>query len=768
MRPVASGGIGAPVARVEDRRFVLGAGRYVADQRLPGMLHAAFVRSPHAHARFHAVDASAARTAPGVRAVLTAADLEAADVKPLPFAPMIKRVDGSPMRPPPRHALAMGFARHVGEAVALVVAETPAQAADAADLVAVEWEALAAVTDVRDALAPGAPQVNDQAPDNLLGHFTRGDAAAVDAAFAGAAHVARVSVVNNRVVASALEPRAALADWSDGRLTLRIGCQMPHLARTQLAESIFGVGPERVRVLVEDIGGGFGAKSFLYPEYVAVAQAARALGAPVRWVATRAESFLADCHGRDNVSDAELALDARGNFLALRVATLANAGAYLSYLGAVIPTLAGTKPLAGPYRTPLLHLEVKLAQTHTAPVEAYRGAGRPEAIYLMERLVEEAARLTGTPAPELRARNYVPKAAMPFTSAMGEVYDSGDFARVAALALDAADWTGHAGRRAEAQARGRLAGRGMAYFIESTGAANPVESVRLELSEEAVTVYSGTQNMGQGLETAYAQLVVEGLGVDLGQVRIVQGDTDRVARGGGSGGSRSLFIGGSAIVDACAVLAQLAAERGAAPRGAGWFDFARAQGGAISVEGKVKVPAFSWPNGCHVCEVEVDPDTGAIEVTRFTAVDDVGRVVNPLIVHGQAEGAIVQGLGQALMEHAVYDRAGGQLVTGSFADYAMPRAGLVGRIDVRLDETSPCATNPLGAKGAGEGGSIGAPPALLAAVLDALRDLGVTHLDMPLTAPKVWQALRRAGARAALPFGASSPSFTENPTRSPA
>ncbi|MBL8377966.1 MAG: xanthine dehydrogenase family protein molybdopterin-binding subunit [Burkholderiales bacterium] len=746
MRHVASGGIGAPVARVEDRRFVTGQGRFTADNAPSGMLHAAFVRSPHAHALIVAIDTAAARAMPGVRGVFTHADLEAADVKPLPFAPMIKRADGKPMQPPARHALASGFARHVGEAVAMVVADSPQAAQDAAEMVAIEWEAQDAVADVRDAISADAPRVNAAAPDNALGWFERGDAAAVDAAFAMAAHVARIQVVNNRVIANALEPRAALADWSDRRLTLRIGCQNPHLARQQLGDIIFGIGAERVRVIVEDIGGGFGAKSFLYPEYVAVALAARALHCPVRWVASRAEAFLADSHGRDNASDAELALDGEGRFLALRVKTLANVGAYLSYLGAVIPTLAGTKPLAGVYRTPLLRLEVQVVQTHTAPVEAYRGAGRPEAIFLMERLVDAAARVSGIDANTLRRKNMIAKSEMPFMTAMGEVYDSGDFARVMTLALDAADWDGHLERRLDAHSRGRLAGRGLAYFIESTGAANPVESVRLELTTAGIAIYSGTQNMGQGLETAYAQLVVDRLGVPLDQVRIVQGDTDQIARGGGSGGSRSLFIGGSAILHACEALHAQAQAAGANPRGTGWFEYAAARGGRVEVEGKVKVSAFSWPNGCHICEVEIDRDTGAVEVTRFTAIDDVGVVVNPVIVHGQAEGAIVQGIGQALSEAIVYERATGQLQSGSFMDYALPRAGALRHVDVRLDETSPCTTNPLGAKGAGEGGSIGAPPAVVNAVLDALAPLGVAHLDMPLTAPRVWRAMRDAGA----------------------
>jgi carbon-monoxide dehydrogenase large subunit len=716
-------GIGAPVRRLEDRRFLTGAGRYVADERRAGMLHAAFVRSPHAHARIAAMDVAAAVAMPGVRAVYTGGDLARAGVKPLPFAAMLKQRDGAPMAPPPRLALAAGSVRFVGEAVAVVIAKTEHAAADAAERVAVEWEELPAVADVR---AGGEP----------CAWFEHGDAAAADAAFDAAAHRVRLELANNRLVANPIEPRGALAEWEAGRLTLTVGCQMPHLARVQLG-AVLGLGDQAVRVVVGDIGGAFGAKSFLYPEYVAVAHAARSLGSPVRWVASRGESFLADTHGRDHVTVAELALDAAGRFTALRVRTRANAGAYLSYLGAVIPTLAGTKPLSGAYRIPAIRVAVEVVLTHTAPVEAYRGAGRPEAIYAIERLVDRAARVTGIDPVELRRCNFIGRHEMPYRTAMGETYDSGDFARVLEAALEAADWHGFARRREDAAQRGRLAGRGLAYFVESTGAANPVESALVEVTEDTVTVYSGTQNMGQGLETAYAQIAAGRLGVPLDRVRVVQGDTDRVARGGGSGGSRSLFIGGSAVLAACD---RLVAEAGPGP--VDWFPRARASGGRLAAEGKVKVPGFSWPNGCHVCEVEIDRDTGAVAVTRFTAVDDVGVVVNPLIVHGQMHGGIAQGIGQALAEHGRYDPATGQLLTGSLADYALPRADELPPLEVLTDETSPCTTNPLGAKGAGEGGAIGAPPAVVGAVLDALAPLGVEHLDMPVTAETVWRALR--------------------------
>ena len=719
-------GIGAPVCRLEDARFLTGTGRYTADEERPGVAHAAFVRSPHAHARVVAIDAGGAAVMPGVLAVYTGRDLAAAGVGPIPYAAMLNRRDGSAMSAPPRLALAMDEVRHVGEAVAVVIAGSPHQAADAAERVAVAWEALPAVADVHDG-------------GEVCAWHEHGDAAAVEAAFAAAAHRIELELVNNRLVANALEPRAALAEWRDGRLTLAIGCQMPHLARQQLA-AILGLDPAAVRVLVGDIGGGFGAKSFLYPEYVAVAHAACVRGHPVRWVASRAESFLADTHGRDHRTVAALALDAAGRFTALRVRTRANAGAYLSFLGAVIPTIAGTKPLSGAYRIPAIRLEVEVVLTHTAPVDAYRGAGRPESIYVVERLIDAAARATGVDPVELRRRNLIGRDEMPYRTAMGETYDSGDFARVLDTALEAADWKGFDGRRRAAAARGRLAGRGLAYFIESTGAANPVESAQIVVSADAVTVLSGTQNMGQGLETAYAQIVAGRLGVPIERVRVVQGDTDRVARGGGSGGSRSLFIGGSAVLGACD---RLVADAGPGP--VDWFERARASGGRLAAEGKVKVPAFSWPNGCHVCEVEIDPDTGTIAVTRFTAVDDVGVVVNPMIVHGQAHGGIAQGIGQALAEHARYD-ASAQLVTGSLMDYALPRADDLPPLEVLTDESSPCTTNPLGAKGAGESGAIGAPPAVVNAVLDALAAAGVRHLDMPVTAEKVWRALRKREA----------------------
>ncbi len=741
-------GIGASVRRVEDHRFVTGAGRFTANRSPDGLAHAVFVRSPFAHARVASLDLAAAASSQGVLSVFDGRMLLEAGLRPLPYAPMLKRRDGAAMSPPPRLALAAEVVRFVGEAVACVIAETEWQALDAAEKIAIDWEPLDAVADVAAAAASNAVGVNAAAPDNVCGWYEHGDAEAVREAFEIAIHRVPIELVNNRLIAHALEPRAAVAEWDGARLTLTTACQMPQLCRQHLAHILPELAPENIRVIVRDIGGSFGAKTFIYPEYVAVAHAARRLCRPVSWVATRTEAFLSDCHGRDHRSIAELALDADLRFTALRVRTHANVGAYLSFLGAVIPTISGSKPLAGVYRIPSLHLQVGTVLTHTAPVEAYRGAGRPEAIYLLERLIDKAARALDVDPVDLRRRNMIGARELPYVSAMGETYDSGDFPRVMDAALAAADWNGFPSRQKIAAQHGRLAGRGMAYFIESTGAANPVESSQIVVTETEVTVFSGTQNMGQGLETSYAQIVVERLGVPMDQVRIVQGDTDQVPRGGGSGGSRSLFIGGAAIAAACDDLIAQAREDAPRANAIDWFELSRARGGPLRAEGKVKVAAFSWPNGCHVCEVEIDRETGEVKVTRFTAVDDVGVVVNPMIVHGQTHGGIAQGVGQALMEHIRHDPADGQLVTGSLMDYALPRALDLPMLEVQTDERSPCTTNPLGAKGAGEGGTIGSPPAVVNAILDALAGYGVAHLDMPITAEKIWRVMRRKPERA--------------------
>lgn len=736
--------IGAPMPRLEDKRLLTGQGRFTADKRVPGQLHAAFLRSPYANARIISVDTTSAARAIGVAAVFIGADLIAAGVKPLPHASLLVRRDGTPMTAPPRRALAFERVRHVGEAVAVVIAESVALAQDACALVEVQWDEEPAVATADDALRDDAPRVWEALPDNACGHYQTGDAQATASAFAGAAHVVRLQLRNNRLAVAALEPRAALAEPIAGnRLCLHIGCQMPHLAKAQLAD-VLGLPADMVRICVDDIGGAFGGKSFLYPEYVAVAWAARQLGRAVAWTATRAESFLADTQGRDVCSDASLALDATGRFLALQVHNRANVGAYVSHLGAVVPTLAALKPLSGVYGIEHLHARVDVVLTHTAPVDAYRGAGRPETIYIVERLVEAAAQRLGIDSVELRRRNMIRPEQMPYRTAHGEVYDSGRFEHMMQRALREADWEGFAVRRARSRSRGLLRGRGLAMFIESTGAANPTETVKLVAVAGRLYIRSGTQNMGQGLETAYVQIAAATLGLPVECVCLQQGDTDLVQRGGGSGGSRSLFIGGSALRQACELLLERLRAEGIGIESL--FAFAERQpAGTLAVEARLKVEGFSWPNGCHVAETTIDPQTGVVRVVRYTAVDDVGVVVNPLLVHGQAEGAIVQGIGQALYEEVCYDRNSAQLMTGSFSDYKLARAEDIPPLAVFTDESSPCTTNPLGAKGAGEGGCVAAPVAVTHAVRDALLLPPDVELDMPFTPAKVWRLLCERG-----------------------
>lgn len=760
-------GAGQNILRVEDRRLLTGTGRFTDDLALAGQAFGAVLRSPYPRARIAAIDASAARASPGVLAVLTAADLRAAGFGPLPFKARLVQRDGRPMVAPEHPALADGEARFVGEPVAFVVAETEAQALDAAEQVAVDYEPLPAVTDLQAAVAPGAPVLVEGGGGNIVAHIGLGDASAVDAAFAASERTVAVELVNNRLVPNALEPRAVIGEYdaASGRYTVHLGNQKPHELRNILAESVLRVPPEKVLVRVGDIGGGFGAKMGVYPEDVLVLCAARLLGRPVRWRASRSESFLADTHGRDQFTRAELALGADGRFLALRLRTLANLGAYATFVGAIVPG-EGAKIATTVYRIPAVRVEIDVVATSTAPTGPYRGAGRPEVVFLMERLVERAARSLGVDAVELRRRNLVTAAEMPYVSATGSVYDSGDFPQLLARAQQAADWDGFAARRAEAQARGLLLGRGLSYYMDKTGSNAPTEHAEVVLEADGgVTVLSATQAMGQGLETSYAQLVSARFGIGLERVRVVQGDTDAVRVGAaGSGGSRSLFIGGSAIALAAEAAIEEGRRRAAGLLEADAADIEFAQGrfriagtdrgidvaelaqrgGALRVGHTFTAEGMSWPNGCHVCEVEVDPETGEVRVARFVAVDDVGVVINPPIVHGQVQGGIAQGVGQALFEGCRYDPESGQLLTGSLMDYTLPRAGDLPRLEVEADERAPCRTNPLGAKGAGEGGSIGAPPAVVQAVLDALAGCGVEELAMPVTAEAVWRALRGA------------------------
>jgi aerobic carbon-monoxide dehydrogenase large subunit len=750
--------------RLEDDRLLVGKGLFSDDREFPGQVWLVVLRSPYAHARITSMDLDAAKRAPGVVAAWSMSDLSADGVGHIPFPPLFRRADGSPMAAPPRTPLAERKVYYVGQPVVALVAQTRQQAQDAAELAVLEYEELACVVDARAAAAPDAPLVWDQASGNIAAEAQYGDAAAVDKAFATAAHVTRLSLHNQRIIAMAMEPRACIAVHEGGRTMLYTQNQTPTGAR-ELLGAVFRAKPEEFRVLVGDIGGGFGMKTGLTPEDALVCYAARKLGRPVRWRGERAEEFLAAHMGRDQHFDASLALDPQGRILALRMQMLGNIGAVPVGSSAIVPLSLGPKVQTTVYRVPAVHYRVKAVLTHTMATGAYRGAGRPEANFLMERLVEKAAREMSLDPVEVRRRNLLGPDELPHATPLGETYDSGNFPQILAQALKAADWDGFAARHAESARRGRLRGRGLSVYLEWTGAI-PTETADIEVTADGtVTVFSGTQAMGQGLETSYAQLVHEVLGVPLDRIRIVQGDTDR-ANGVGSVGSRSAFVGGSAVVAAghktIARGRELAAEAleaavsdiefrngtfriAGTDRTTGFNELAARQ-----PERRIRVSATqtpstpSWPNGAQVCEIEIDPDTGAVELARITSCDDVGRIINHAIVEGQVHGGIAQGAGQALCEAAVYDPASGQLLSGSLMDYCVPRADQFPAMQASFDESVPCRTNLLGVKGCGELGTIGAVPAVVHAVLDALHDRGVLHLDMPLTPEKVWRALAKA------------------------
>jgi carbon-monoxide dehydrogenase large subunit len=746
--------------RVEDDRFLRGRGRFVDGIAVPGALHAVVLRSPHAHARILAIDTAAAAAMPGVVLVLSAAELRAQGIGPLPCVAKVATV--APLIIPPRPALAEGTVRHVGEPVACVVAQTQAEARDAAEAILVAYEALPAVTDGAAALAPGAPELWPMAPGNLAFRFIKGDAAAVEAGFARAATVVSLDLVNNRVSAAPVEPRAAIAtyDAATGFL-LEVTGQGVHGMRDQLA-TVFGVPPARIRVVAPDVGGGFGAKNFIFPDYVLAMAAARLLGRPVRWTADRTEDFLGTVHGRDNRTRAALALDAEGRFLALRVETVANMGSCLSGFGPGSSTNAPGTAQGGLYDIPAVVMDVRGAFTNTVPIDAYRGAGKPEANYVIERLVDLAARRTGLGAIELRRRNLI--ARFPHRTAMGMLIDCGEFRQNLDRAVAASDVPGFAQRRAESEARGMLRGLGLACFLEtSRGAPGEWAAVRFA-ADGVVDLALGTQSNGQGHETSFPQVAADLLGLPVERFRLVQADTATVARGNGHGGARSLHMGGEALVRAIdAVLMRaraLAAQMLQAPAEALRFaegrfsmdgdarsvaldDIARESPGAIDVEVDSDLDLVTFPNGCQVAEVEVDPETGLVRLLRYTAVDDYGRLVNPMLTIGQVQGGLAQGIGQALLEEVAYDAASGQILTASFMDYCLPRAEDLPPLDVTCVEV-PTASNRLGVKGAGQAGCIGAPQAVMHAVLDALAPLGIEALDMPATPMKVWQAIRAA------------------------
>lgn len=768
-------GSGHAVRRVEDPALVRGEGRFTDDVQPAGQLVLNFVRSTVAHGRLVSVDVAAARAMPGVVAVFTGEDLHAAGVKPLLTPPAFPRRGGQKMDGPPRHPLAREFVRFVGEPVAAVVAESAVAARAAADAVAVEIEDLPAIVGVEAATAPGAPALWPAVADNVVAEMRHGDAAACEAAFATAAHVVAVDVVNQRLAACPMEPRSVLAELQDGRLVVRASSQMPTALRGGLVAALPGRTVENVRVVVGDVGGGFGMKTGFYAEDLVVGWAALQTGRPVKWQAERLEDFLAAAAGRDVTSRGELALDADGRVLGLRVRSRANVGAYPTATGVAIQVLIGPWVTTSVYDIPVIDLQIAAVATHTAPTGAYRGAGRPEAIYLTERLMDAAARALRMDPAELRRRNLIPRAKMPYTNAMGQVYDDGAFEAVLEQGLALADWAGFEARRAESAARGRLRGRGLATFLEWTGGNALEENVTVQVTADGyVELTSATMPMGQGIATSYVQLAHDVFGVPPEKIRVLQGDTDR-ANGFGSAGSRSLFTGGAAVkvaaqatVDKGRELAAQALEASAADieyaagrytvagtdLGIGLFDLAaRCDGGRLVESGGAKAGAPSWPNGCHVCEVEIDPETGTVEIARYASVNDIGRIVSPLIVKGQIEGGAAQGIGQALLERVAYDADSGQLLSASFMDYALPRAdGFIGFVTA-FDESVPCKTNGLGAKGVGELGTIGATPAVVTAVIDALDRAGLgaaaERVQMPLTAETVWRALQaRPGAAA--------------------
>ncbi len=748
-------------ARVEDPRLLTGAGRYTADLDLPDQACAVVVRSPHAHARLLNIDAAAA-LAGGALAVLTGEDEAGAGWGGVPAMP-IKDRRGGTLLVPHYPALAQGKARFVGQPVALVVAESAAAAQDAAELLDIEYDVLPSVTDVRAALEPGAPQLHENVPGNLAVDYGNGDEKAADEAFARAAHVTRLTVVNQRVVVCAMEPRAAIGvyDAAADRYTLYAGTQGATALRDVLS-GITRLPKERLRVVTGDVGGGFGMKTPPYPEYLAVLLAARRLGRPVKWVGSRGESFLSDSQGRDTVMEGALALDRDGRFLALRIRATCNGGAYLTPAGAHIATGNFAVCLMNVYATPVIDAQSKYVFSNAVPVGPYRGAGRPEAAYIVERLVDRAAREMKIDAVELRRRNLIPASAMPYKAPNGALYDSGEFAPLLDKALALSDGAGYAARQKESQARGRLRGRGIAMFLEVSGGA-PAEFGGIRFLDGVLELYTGGGSSGQSHETVYKHLVAERLGIDPARVRLVQGDSDKVPRGATSTASRTTIAVGAVTVDAVNQVIEkgrlLAAEHfEASPAdveyAGGSFRVAGTDrvvplwqfGRALDVASEVKVTP-NFPNGCHIAEIEIDPDTGIVTPCLYTAVDDCGNVINHMLVEAQVRGGLAQGLGQVLLENAVYDQDTGQLLTGSFMDYGIPRADNLP--EVRLGEhIVPCTTNPLGVKGVGEAGTTGALPTLMNAILDALAPLGVEALDMPATPERVWRAI--AGARSSV------------------
>ncbi|MGO8917983.1 MAG: xanthine dehydrogenase family protein molybdopterin-binding subunit [Stellaceae bacterium] len=763
-------GIGQPVPRMEDPTLLRGEGSYTDDLTLAGQAYAVMVRSRVAHGTIRGIDAEAARAMPGVLGVYTAADLRAyGAIKP---AMMIPMKDGSPMRAPPRPALPAERVRFLGEAVAFIVAETAVEAKDAAETVALDIEPLPVVTTPEAGAAPGAPLLHAEAPGNITLDYHYGDAAAVGAAFAAAAHVTRLTLASNRIVVNTLEPRSAVAQYEAGtqRFTLHLGCQGVFGMR-QALKDILGTTPEKVHVLTGNVGGSFGMKASVFPEYICLLHAARTLGRPVKWTDERSESFLSDHHGRDHEMQAELALDGEGNFLAVRLTGFGNSGAYP--VAALPFSINAVKNVVSVYKTPLVEVSTRGVLTNTTPTGAYRGAGRPEGNYYMERLIDTAASELGIDRIELRRRNHVKPEAMPYKAPSAMLYDSGEFTAVLEKALALADWRGFDRRQAESRARGKLRGRGIGSYLEVTAPpGKEMGGLRFE-ADDTVTMITGTLDYGQGHGSPFAQVIVDRLGIPFERLRLLQGDSDQLVAGGGTGGSRSAMASGSALVEASqqviqrgkeiagvvleAAVADIEFGRGrftlaGTDRSIGLLELAQKLRAGLNLPAELpqsldvafatNSPPSAFPNGCHIAEVEIDPDTGAVAVVRYAMVNDFGTLLNPLLAEGQAHGGIVQGIGQALMERTFYDDEG-QLLSGSYMDYAMPRAGDAPMFDF-LSHPVPAKSNVLGVKGCGEAGCAGSLPSVMNAIVDALAPYGIRHIDMPATPERVWRAIQEA------------------------
>jgi len=784
--------IGTPVRRREDYRFLTGQGSYTDDINRPGQLYAFILRSPHASARIAGLDTAAAAKAPGVAAIYTGKDLADAGVGGLPCGWQIRSKDGSPMHEPPHPVLALDRVRHVGDPVAVVIADTLGHARDAAELVRVNYTTEPSVTNAAEALKPGAPLVFAEVPGNVCYDWALGDLAAVDAALKSAARVVKLDLINNRLVPNAMEPRAAIGDFdrATGEHTLYTTSQNPHVIRLLMGAFVLHIPEAKLRVVAPDVGGGFGSKIYHYAEEAIVTWAAAKLKKPVKWTADRVESFMSDAHGRDHATHVELGLDVQNKFVALKVSTIANMGAYLSTFATCIPTYLYGTLLAGTYTTPVIYVETKAVFTNTVPVDAYRGAGRPEATFLLERIVDLAADELGVDPAELRRKNFIPADAFPYQTPVALQYDSGDYFSTLDLATKAADYAGFEVRRAEAARRGKLRGIGIATYIEACGIAPSAVvgslGARAGLFEAAavrvhptgsVTILTGSHSHGQGHETTFAQLVADGLGIPMESIEIVHGDSAKIPYGMGTYGSRSLAVGGTAIIKAMDKIIAKGKKIAAHLLEAAEADI-EFKDGNFSVAGTDRSKSFgeialtayvphnfpheelepgldetafydpknfTFPSGAYVAEVEIDPDTGTLEICSFNASDDFGRIINPMIVAGQVHGGLAQGIGQALLENCVYDKTTGQLLTASYNDYAMPRADNLPNFALSTHATL-CTHNPLGVKGCGEAGAIGAPAAISNAIVDALKGYGVKHVEMPATPEKLWRAIHQKAA----------------------